>query len=180
MKIYFILASLFIGAIVHEIVWSYWGIFGTGNMIVADIIGALIPLLTIIFLFKKKVLINTILPELLFLILLGFGIQHATYSVSYYNIGVFNKYLGFTLFLPLFGLFFHSFKIKSKSMIVFISIFIAIIIHFSNFMLYPYTGGVTGNMYGIVFIYGLPIAMLFGVLYALYFIKFYFKEVVET
>ena len=122
---------------------------------------------------KKIILTDTILLEILFLVFLGFYVQQVTYATAPYDVGIFNKYLGFTLFFPLFGILFHSFRIKKKSTVVFVSILMAILIHIINFMLYPTVGGHAEQMYGLILLFGCPLAILFGIIYAIYFIKFY-------
>jgi hypothetical protein len=174
-KIIWLLVASFLGLIISDV---SWGLIVVHNMIIANtispILGGLIPLLTMIFLFKKNILTDTIFLEILFLVFLGFYVQQVTYATApYYDVGIFNKYLGFTLFFPLFGILFHSFRIKKKLTIVFVSIFMAILIHIINFILYPIVGGHAEQMYGLILLFGCPIAILFGIIYAIYFIKFY-------
>ena len=53
---------------------------------------------------------------------------------------------------------------------------IAIAIHVLNFILYPLVGGRAEQMYGIILIFGFPIAIIFGIIYAIYFIKTFFTK----
>ena len=121
----------------------------------------------------------TIASELIFLALIGLMIQQSSYG-GQYGIGFFNNYLGFTLFLPILGFIMHFLYskayIKTKFSIITISIIISTVLHVLNFFLYPLLGGHTTKFYGIILIFGLPIAIVFGIIYALYFIKGFFNK----
>ena len=121
-----------------------------------------------------------IASELVFLALIGFIIQQSSYADAPYYTGIFNEYIGFTLLLPVLGGMMHFLYnksyLKTKSSIITISIILSIAIHILNFILYPLVGGHAEQMYGIILIFGLPIAIVFGIIYAIYFIKGFFHK----
>jgi len=175
-NLFFLFVSVLYGLIVSEVVWRF-----VDSRSTSLIIGSVVPLLTLVLIYKRKILI--IFLELFILTLIGFYIQQITYANLACNMSfttdstnIFNDYLGFTILLPLFGLLFHSFRIKNKVLIVFISIIMAIIVHITNFYLYQYFGGNMEQLFNLVFIFWIPIAILLGSIYAFFFIKFYVEE----
>ena len=116
-KIALILFSLFWGFLIQDIVGSRLVI--KNDILIADVVstmaGSIIPLLTLIFIYKRNFL--TIILELVILMIIGFIIQQSTYAhlpcnqnFTEYSPDIFNDYLGFTILLPLFGFIFHLFR----------------------------------------------------------------------
>ena len=60
-------------------------------------------------------------------------------------------------------------------MIVFISIIMAIFVHISNFYLYQYAGGNMEQLFNLVLIFWIPIAIVLGAIYAFFYINIYVK-----
>ncbi len=174
-----ILLSLFIGYIVASIVAETIARQQAYNTFViyctAIVSGLMMPLLMSFYLFSKKSINIVYLLELIILAIIGFIKQQVTYASSYYYYGFFNEYLGYTLFFPIFGVLMHitinHYHINKKSSILFISAGFSILIHFINFILYPMLGGETGQLYAFMIFEELPYALLFAVLYDIYYIK---------
>jgi len=113
--------------------------------------------------------------ELIVFTILGFMLQQLSYG-SGHSSSFFNQYIGFTLFFPLFVLLMYSvhsiFKIKSNTLTTFISLFLALVVHVANFLIYPaLNAGRTEQMYGLILVYGIPPTIIVGLIYSFYFIK---------
>jgi len=186
-KIILLLLSFLGGFIVFQITWEILPHSIEPLEILALISGLLVPIITSIYLFSDSSSPNTensnitakVVSELALLAFIGFVIQKSSYGGHHY-VGFFNRYLGFTLFLPIFGSIMHFLYnrsyIQTKFSITTTSIIITIAIHVLNFILYPLVGGRAEQMYGIILIFGLPIAIIFGSIYAIYFIKTFFNK----
>jgi hypothetical protein len=184
-KILLFLLSCLGGFIVFQITWE---ILPHPKELLALISGLLVPLIASIYLFSDNSSRDTeteytttkIVSELALLAFIGFVIQQSSYGDAPYYTGIFNEYIGFTLFLPIFGSIMHFLYnrsyIQTKFSITITSIIIAIAIHVLNYILYPLVGGHAEQMYGIILIFGLPIAIIFGSIYAIYFIKTFFNK----
>ena len=182
-KTLLLLLSFVGGFVVFQITWETLASAQASHMLFVDITslvaGLLLPLITSVYLFRNNSLKDTLLFELIILAFIGFVIQQSSYGDAPYDTGIFNEYLGFTLLLPIFATSMHFLYnksyIKAKFSITIVSILLAIAIHVLNFILYPLVGGHAEQMYGIILIFGLPLAVVFGIIYAIYFIKIFFK-----
>jgi len=187
-KIILLLLSFLGGLIVFQITWEILPHSIEPLELLALISGLLVPIITSIYLFGNSSSTDTknynttakIVSELALLAFIGFIFQKSSYADAPYYTGIFNEYIGFTLFLPIFGTVIHFLYsksyIKTKFYITTVSIIISIAIHVLNFTLYPLVGGHAEQMYGIILIFGLPLAILFGIIYAIYFIKVFFNK----
>ncbi|MFA5174026.1 MAG: hypothetical protein WC438_02495 [Candidatus Pacearchaeota archaeon] len=103
--------------------------------------------------------------------ILGFVAQSFFISDASRNVGFFNKYLGFTILIPLFVFLFVIYlqisKIKSKISIIILSIIMFEIILILNMKLYSLSGGPTSDMYGIIFFIGFIPALIIGLFYGI-------------
>ena len=141
------------------------------------VIGLLAATSILLYLFGNKKHMHISIEELIALSVIGFILQQLTYGSAPQtpHTNIFNTYFGFTLLLPLFGTLMHFlisyFSLQKSSDITIISIVLSVLFHFAYFMIYPKIGGIHSEMYGIVFIFGLPIAIVFGLVYAIYFNK---------
>lgn len=153
-------------------------LLGYGNLYFSILIPAIIGLLGttsfLLYLFDDKKHMYISIEELIALSVIGFILQQLTYG-SAPQTNIFNEYFGFTLLLPIFGTLMHflisRFTLQKSSVITTISIALSVLFHFAYFMIYPKIGGTHSEMYGIVFIFGLPFAIVFGLAYTIYFNK---------
>ena len=115
--------------------------------------------------------------ELLILFIIGFVIQFVLSELTIFRENFHDYiYISFSLVLVLYSIFIRyiikKLNIKNIILIIVIATILLNVISFIDFVIYPMLGGSTGQMYGIVFIYGFyPISTILGIIYGVYVYK---------
>ena len=115
--------------------------------------------------------------DLLILFIIGLTVQITLSKFTIFRENFHNYiYISFSLVLILYGIFLRyiikKLNIKNIILTILLATFLLNIIGFIDFYIYPMLGGSTGQMYGLIFIYGFfPISTILGIIYGIYVYK---------